>query len=84
MMGCKTATRVTTQRSARTASWESTECSVTARLPPVGVAVYKGGNGSLLDGRMHQLVRHEGEVRERTVEITFLEPSPQPHVFTVG
>jgi thiol-disulfide isomerase/thioredoxin len=49
-----------------------------------GVDVDEDGNGSLLDGRMYQLVRQHGEVRERTVEITFLEPGAEAYVFTFG
>jgi thiol-disulfide isomerase/thioredoxin len=49
-----------------------------------GVDVDEDGNGSLLDGRMYQLVRQDGEVRERTVEITFHEPGAQAYSFTFG
>jgi hypothetical protein len=35
----------------------------------------------LREGRLYQLVRQDGEVCERTVEITFLEPGA---VFTFG
>ena len=41
-------------------------------------------NGVLRDGRLYQLVRQDGEVRERTVEITFLEPGAEAYVFTFG
>src|ERR671914_1584743 len=34
------------------------------------------------DGRLYQLVRQDGPVRERTVEITFLEPGVEGYVFT--
>jgi Thioredoxin like C-terminal domain len=40
-----------------------------------GVGVDKDGNGVLRDGRMYQLVREHDRARERTVEITFLEPA---------
>jgi len=49
-----------------------------------GVDVDEDGNGSLVDGRMYQLVRQAGEVHERTVEITFLEPGAEAYVFTFG
>ena len=38
-----------------------------------GVDVDQDGNGLLRDGRMYQLVREHDTVRERTLEITFLE-----------
>lgn len=49
-----------------------------------GVDVDQNGNGMLLDGRMYQLVRQDGDVRERTVEITFHEPGAQAYSFTFG
>jgi thiol-disulfide isomerase/thioredoxin len=52
--------------------------------PAHGVDVDDGGNGLLVDGRLYQLVRQAGEVRERTVEITFLEPGAEAYVFTFG
>ena len=39
-----------------------------------GVDVDEDGNGLLREGRMYQLVRQHDAVRERTLEITFLEP----------
>ena len=66
------------------------------RLPPTllldgeapgashGVDVDEGGNGVLRDGRMYQLVRQHDAVRERTLEITFLEPGAAAYVFTLG
>ena len=38
----------------------------------------------LEQGRMYQLVRGHDDVRERTVEITFLEPGAEAYVFTFG
>jgi thiol-disulfide isomerase/thioredoxin len=52
--------------------------------PSHGVDVDKAGNGVLRDGRMYQLVRQHDEVRERTLEITFLEPGAEAYVFTFG
>jgi len=50
----------------------------------LGVDVDEAGNGLLRDGRMYQLVRQHDAVRERTVEITFLEPGVEAYVFTFG
>jgi hypothetical protein len=52
--------------------------------PSHGVDVDEEGNGLLRDGRMYQLVREHEEVRERTLEITFLEPGAEAYVFTFG
>jgi thiol-disulfide isomerase/thioredoxin len=49
-----------------------------------GVDVDEDGNGLLREGRMYQLVRVHDEVRERTVEITFLEPGAEAYSFTFG
>jgi hypothetical protein len=49
-----------------------------------GVDVDDDGRGSLEDGRLYQLVRAHDVVRERTVEITFLEPGAEAYVFTFG
>jgi hypothetical protein len=49
-----------------------------------GVDVDEDGNGVLGDGRMYQLVRQHGAVRERTLEITFLEHGVEAYVFTFG
>ena len=49
-----------------------------------GVDVDEDGNGLLQDGRMYQLVREHDAVRERTLEITFLEPGAEAYAFTFG
>jgi thiol-disulfide isomerase/thioredoxin len=49
-----------------------------------GVDVDTDGNGLLAEGRLYQLVRQDGAVRERTVDITFSEPGAQAYVFTFG
>ena len=49
-----------------------------------GVDVDEDGNGLLRDGRLYQLVRQHDAVRERTLEITFLEPGAAAYVFTFG
>ena len=52
--------------------------------PAHGVDVDEDGNGVLRDGRIYQLVRAPDAVRERTLEITFLEPGAEAYVFTFG
>jgi thiol-disulfide isomerase/thioredoxin len=52
--------------------------------PSHGVDVDDGGNGLLRDGRLYQLVRAHDAVRERTLQITFLEPGAEAYVFTFG
>jgi hypothetical protein len=52
--------------------------------PSHGVDVGEDGNGMLRDGRLYQLVRQHDAVRERTVEITFLEPGAEAYAFTFG
>ena len=52
--------------------------------PSVGVAVDEAGSGVLREGRMYQLVREHDAVRDRTLEITFLEPGAEAYAFTFG
>ena len=52
--------------------------------PSHGVDVDEDGNGVLRDGRLYQLVRQHDAVRERTLEITFLEPGAEAYAFTFG
>lgn len=52
--------------------------------PAHGVDVDQEGNGLARDGRLYQLVRQQGEVRERSLEITFLEPGVEAYAFTFG
>jgi thiol-disulfide isomerase/thioredoxin len=52
--------------------------------PSHGVDVDEDGNGVLRDGRLYQLVRQHDAVRERTLEITFLEAGAEAYVFTFG
>ncbi len=52
--------------------------------PSHGLDVDDDGRGSLDEGRLYQLVRVHDGVRERTVEITFLEPGAEAYVFTFG
>jgi hypothetical protein len=49
-----------------------------------GVDVDEDGNGLLQDARMYQLVREHEAVRQRTLEITFLEPGAEAYAFTFG
>jgi thiol-disulfide isomerase/thioredoxin len=49
-----------------------------------GVDIDADGVGLLGEGRLYQLVREHGVVRERTLEITFLEPGAEAYVFTFG
>ena len=52
--------------------------------PSHGVDVDAQGNGVLSHGRMYQLVRQHDAVRERTLEITFLESGAEAYAFTFG
>ena len=49
-----------------------------------GVDVDADGNGLLWDGRLYNLVREHGTVRERSLEITFLEAGAAAYAFTFG
>jgi hypothetical protein len=52
--------------------------------PSHGVDIEEDGNGLLQDGRLYQLVRQHDAVRERALEITFLEPGAEAYAFTFG
>jgi thiol-disulfide isomerase/thioredoxin len=52
--------------------------------PSRGVDVDEDGNGLLLEGRLYQLVREHDAVRERTLEIRFLERGAEAYAFTFG
>ena len=48
-------------------------------------AVARGGETlPSSDGRRYQLIRQHDGVRQRTLEITFLESDAEPHSFTFG
>jgi thiol-disulfide isomerase/thioredoxin len=49
-----------------------------------GVDVDEDGHGVLRDDRMYQLIREHDAVRQRTLEITFLEPGAEAYSFTFG
>jgi hypothetical protein len=38
----------------------------------------------LRDGRLYQLARQHGAVRERTIEVTFSDPGAEAYAFTFG
>jgi len=52
--------------------------------PSHGADTDADGNGLLGSGRCYQLVREQGTVLERTLEITFGQPGAQAYVFTFG
>jgi thiol-disulfide isomerase/thioredoxin len=52
--------------------------------PAHGVDVDAEGDGVLREGRMYQLVREPERVRERTLEITFLDRGAGAYAFTFG
>ena len=43
-----------------------------------------GGNGTLTQQRVYQLIRQPGPITERTFEITFPDPGAQAYCFTFG
>jgi hypothetical protein len=49
-----------------------------------GVDVAADGTGVLDDGRLYQLVRQDGPVAERSLEITFLAAGAEAYAFTFG
>ena len=49
-----------------------------------GDDVDEDGRGMLDEGRLYQVLRQPGEIRERTVEIAFEERGVQAYVFTFG
>jgi thiol-disulfide isomerase/thioredoxin len=49
-----------------------------------GGDVDEDGNGVLREGRLYQLLRQHDDVRDRTLEITFLEPGAEAYAFTFG
>lgn len=52
--------------------------------PAHGGDVSADGAGQLREGRLYQLTREPGAVRERTLEVTFLEPGARAYAFTFG
>jgi thiol-disulfide isomerase/thioredoxin len=49
-----------------------------------GVDVDADGHGVLRHGRLYQLLRQDGPVRDRTMEITFDRPGAEAYVLTFG
>jgi hypothetical protein len=49
-----------------------------------GVDADAEGNGELREGRMYQLIRQPGAIRDRTLELTFSEPGAEAYSFTFG
>jgi hypothetical protein len=49
-----------------------------------GVDTDENGNGVLDEGRMYQLVRQSGDIRDRTLQITFSAPGAEAYSFTFG
>jgi thioredoxin family protein len=49
-----------------------------------GFDIDAGGNGTLADQRLHQLIRQPGPISERLVEIEFLAPGAEAYCFTFG
>lgn len=49
-----------------------------------GVDTDEHGSGQLGDGRLYQLVRQQGSVRDRTLTITFLQDGAEAYAFTFG
>jgi hypothetical protein len=49
-----------------------------------GLDVDEAGDGTLDRPRLHQLVREQGSITDRTFEITFLAPGAEAYCFTFG
>ena len=49
-----------------------------------GGDVDEDGNGVLREGRLYQLVRQDGRIEDRTLQITFLDAGVKAYVFTFG
>ena len=49
-----------------------------------GVDTNPNGDGIVTGQRLYQLIRQSGDVRDRTFEITFLDPGVQAYAFTFG
>jgi len=49
-----------------------------------GMDVDAGGNGIVTGQRLYQLVRQQGDIQDRTFEISFLDPGVQAFSFTFG
>jgi cytochrome c biogenesis protein CcdA/thiol-disulfide isomerase/thioredoxin len=49
-----------------------------------GTDVAADGTGTVTDQRLYQLVRQDGDIRDRTFAIEFLDPGVQAYAFTFG
>ncbi|MGE3305591.1 MAG: cytochrome c biogenesis protein DipZ, partial [Rhizobiaceae bacterium] len=49
-----------------------------------GADVASDGSGTVIGQRLYQLVRQNGEIRDRTFEIRFLDPGAEAFAFTFG
>jgi thiol-disulfide isomerase/thioredoxin len=49
-----------------------------------GVDVDEQGHGRVTDPRLYQLVRQDGPIGDRTVEVVFMAPGVEAYVFTFG
>jgi hypothetical protein len=49
-----------------------------------GLDVDNDGSGTLAHQRLHQLIRRQGPIRDRTFEIEFLAPGAEAYCFTFG
>jgi hypothetical protein len=49
-----------------------------------GLDVDERGDGTVAEERLHQLVRQDGPIADRTFEITFVDAGAQAYVFTFG
>jgi len=52
--------------------------------PSHGIDIDEAGAGTFTHGRLYQLIRQQGEIAERTLEITFAAPGVDAYVFTFG
>jgi thioredoxin family protein len=49
-----------------------------------GLDIDEDGHGAVTQQRLHQLIRQEGPIDDRTFEITFLAPGVEAYAFTFG
>jgi thiol-disulfide isomerase/thioredoxin len=49
-----------------------------------GLDVDEAGHGTLVQPRLYQLVRQQGSIGDRTLELTFEQPGVEAYVFTFG
>jgi hypothetical protein len=49
-----------------------------------GFDVDEDGHGAVTQQRLHQLIRQQGAIDDRTFEITFLAPGVEAYAFTFG